>query len=254
MSEPENFLSRWSRRKREAAEAVADAADETHHGAARPEPVRPSESGNPAPQSVASRSERAAAEKGEPAEPTEPEFDLSKLPSIDSITAETDIRPFLAPGVPSALAQAALRRAWIADPKIRDFIGVAENQWDFTAPGGVPGFDLSRPTGEITRVVSDMLRSRPKESVPEPDIVSEGKDLETGAPSATSEPVSTSHRIVNEPAADGERQEFAAEQRRTPQPMIAQREEDVAAPQNNSAQQNDDGRARRRTHGRAIPR
>jgi hypothetical protein len=38
------------------------------------------------------------------------------------------------------LARAALRRAWLADPAIRDFIGLSENSWDFTAPGGVPGF------------------------------------------------------------------------------------------------------------------
>jgi hypothetical protein len=29
---------------------------------------------------------------------------------------------------------AALRRAWVSDPVIRDFIGIAENQWDFTNP------------------------------------------------------------------------------------------------------------------------
>src|SRR5207245_615081 len=43
-------------------------------------------------------------------------------------------------GVPAALTRAALRRAWSADPAIRDFIGLSENSWDFTAPGGVAGF------------------------------------------------------------------------------------------------------------------
>jgi hypothetical protein len=38
------------------------------------------------------------------------------------------------------LTRAALRRAWSADPTIRDFIGLSENSWDFNAPGGVPGF------------------------------------------------------------------------------------------------------------------
>jgi hypothetical protein len=33
-----------------------------------------------------------------------------------------------------------LRRAWLADPAIRDFIGLSENSCDFNAPDGVPGF------------------------------------------------------------------------------------------------------------------
>ena|SRR5437868_2471234 len=32
-------------------------------------------------------------------------------------------------------------RAILADPAIRDFIGLSENAWDFTAPNGVPGFE-----------------------------------------------------------------------------------------------------------------
>jgi hypothetical protein len=38
------------------------------------------------------------------------------------------------------LTRAALRRAWSADPGIRDFIGLSENSWDFNAVGAVPGF------------------------------------------------------------------------------------------------------------------
>jgi hypothetical protein len=38
------------------------------------------------------------------------------------------------------LTRAALRRAWSADPTIREFIGLSENSWDFNATGGVPGF------------------------------------------------------------------------------------------------------------------
>jgi len=38
------------------------------------------------------------------------------------------------------LTRAALRRAWESDPAIRDFIGIAENQWDFNDPDAIPGF------------------------------------------------------------------------------------------------------------------
>jgi len=67
-------------------------------------------------------------------------FDPASLPSIDSITADTDIVAFLKFGVPTELMRAALRRAWTSDPAIRDFIGVAENQWDFNDPNGMAGF------------------------------------------------------------------------------------------------------------------
>jgi hypothetical protein len=69
-----------------------------------------------------------------------PAPDLSLLPPIESILAATDIRPFLQAGVPADLTRAALRGAWAADPAIRDFIGIAENQWDFNDPAGIPGF------------------------------------------------------------------------------------------------------------------
>ena len=88
----------------------------------------------------------------------EPAFDLSKLPSLDSITAATDIRPFLARGVPSALTRAALRRVWTADPAIRDFVGLAENAWDFTDPNAMPGFGPLETTDEVRRMIADVVR------------------------------------------------------------------------------------------------
>jgi len=38
------------------------------------------------------------------------------------------------------LTRAALRHAWASDPAIRDFIGLAENQWDFNDPNAILGF------------------------------------------------------------------------------------------------------------------
>ena len=70
---------------------------------------------------------------------TEALVDAASLPPIASIEAGSDIRSFLAPGVPQELTRAALRRAWVTDPAIRDFVGRSENCWDFTAPDGAPG-------------------------------------------------------------------------------------------------------------------
>ena len=141
MADSEAFLSRWSRLKREAAE-------------------HPDALGEPAPKDqMAEQSAdlEGAANATEPTVDAPPSIDLSALPPIETITATTDIRPFLATGVPVELARAALRRAWVADPKIRDFIEIAENQWDFTAPETIPGFGPLKAIDDIRRLVADVL-------------------------------------------------------------------------------------------------
>ena len=117
MSDGEGFLARWSRRK---------------HAAAR-------KRGPVAPPSKQADAQPLAGMAGV-ASQSEPVVDLAELPAIEAIGADSDIRAFLAPGVPATLVRAALRQAWSADPAIRDFIGLSENAWDFTAPAGVPGF------------------------------------------------------------------------------------------------------------------
>ena len=84
-------------------------------------------------------------------------FDLASLPPIESITGASDIRAFLAPGVPPELTRAALRRVWTADPAIRDFVGLAENAWDFNAPGAIAGFGSLEMTDELRREVMRMV-------------------------------------------------------------------------------------------------
>lgn len=135
MSEPKNFLTRWSRRKLDSVgqqDAVAQGENTP------PQSPRPETENLPA----ATESVAAAAQ-----------FDPATLPPIESIGADTDLLPFLQAGVPPALTRAALRRAWTADPAIRDFIGLSENAWDFNAPNGVPGFG-TLATEEIRRLAS----------------------------------------------------------------------------------------------------
>jgi hypothetical protein len=136
VSEPEKFLSRWARLKREAAETPDAAAPEAA--------------------ATGSRADTPAAEETASAAPTL-EFDLSTLPPIESITATTDIRAFLAPGVPPELTRAALRRVWVADPAIRDFVGIAENQWDFNDPNAIPGFGSLGPLDDVRRLVAQVI-------------------------------------------------------------------------------------------------
>lgn len=106
---------------------------------------------------------KCAAEYGRDAASDDPApaFDPASLP-IESIQAAADIRPFLAAGVPIELVRAALRRAWITDPTIRDFIGIAENQWDFTKPDGVPGFGPLDLTSDLQRLVFALIGDDPQ--------------------------------------------------------------------------------------------
>jgi hypothetical protein len=93
---------------------------------------------------------------------------LETLPTIDSITATTDIRGFLKPGVPDSLKHAALRRAWVTDPAVRDFVGIAENHWDFNKPEDIPGFGLLDPLWAIGRLVPPASALRENVNVQEP--------------------------------------------------------------------------------------
>jgi hypothetical protein len=138
MSDPDNFLSRWSRRKLEVSQDAGPA-----------DPLATQEPGN-------DRTSAKAAPDGAPV-PVEPDFDLASLPPIESISAQTDISGFLAAGVPPELTRAALRRAWASDPKIRNFVGLADYAWDFNAAGSMAGFGPLEMTDEVGKVVGWMV-------------------------------------------------------------------------------------------------
>jgi hypothetical protein len=132
MSGSEGFLSRWSRRKRE--------------GLQESEPANPVDKPG---------EDDHASDKVSPhnaSAPAESAFDPASLPAIESITAETDISGFLAADVPSDLTRAALRRAWTSDPKIRNFVGLADYDWDFNAAGSMAGFGPLDIVGAVRKV------------------------------------------------------------------------------------------------------
>jgi hypothetical protein len=154
----DSFFARWSRRK---------------HAGTRP----PREKATPNPDTAEHNEASGAAPR--PAEAIVP----ASLPPIETITAASDIRPFLAAGVPPELTRAALRRAWIADPKIRNFVGLADYDWNFNSPGAMPGFgpieaddtvrrELSRLLGRMASVDAAATAPAPSES-PEQDFIRE---------------------------------------------------------------------------------
>jgi hypothetical protein len=253
MSDREDFLSRWSRRKRDAEKESAKPEDEVP--AADPAEQAPV---------VEAETAREFGAKPDGEEKEEPAFDLSSLPSIETITAETDIRPFLAAGVPAGLRQAALRRAWSADPAIRDFIGIAENQWDFTPGGNAPGFDFSTPSEEMRRAVVQMftgtssdekqrprgesgfdLEPEPLEPEPlEPDPLEQVPVVES-APEP--DQIAVSSENVDRDAASG------PTPLREPLPVSSVPERDVASQNDDAPQDEKPKLVAHRSHGGAMP-
>ena len=161
MSGDESFLARWASRKRGAA---------------------PTARGQPKPEDTPDGAASEAAAASVAPEETLSLFDPASLPPIEAIGAGSDIRPFLAAGVPADLTRAALRRAWSADPAIRDFTGLSENSWDFNAPGGVPGFGSL--TAEDARRLLARMMEEPEASDPARPAASSLSDDQAAVPAA----------------------------------------------------------------------
>jgi hypothetical protein len=179
MSDRETFMARWSRRKRasaqegESVEPSAPADDAAAEAPQAADAPRPGERALEAPADARASDAPASHEEAS---------SVPQLPSIESIVAESDVRAFLAPGVPPELTRAALRRAWSADPKIRDFIGLSENSWDFNDPGAMPGFGPLELTEEIRQEIARMIGRSLGEDVPDapgpppPDLAEPGPE------------------------------------------------------------------------------
>jgi Protein of unknown function (DUF3306) len=221
MTEPGNFLSRWARRKYEAE--VLSGAQSRNSGTEPTVPPQPDMGAEPG-LDVAS-------------------LDLESLPSVESITENTDIRSFLTSGVPAELTRAALRRVWTSDPAIRDFIGIAENQWDFNDPNAIPGFGPLGGTDDVPALLMQALgrADRTADAIPNlaipplpvpTAVIASCDDLPKQPPSEILPPVD---------------------------PTVSARDpagEDAAAamPSSVTAVNGDTRQAKRRLHGSALPR
>lgn len=229
MSEQEKFLARWSRRKREggaeeaAASAKASAAQEKR-----------------APDAPANTANNSDAERPHEA------FDVSQLPSLDSISADTDIRDFLKPGVPADLSRAALRRAWAADPAIRDFIGLSENSWDFNSDemqgfGPLDSGDLHKMLAQATGTPDSVEQAPDTTAATSGDDANASDTASDGADAALESP--QQHETNQHAAAEVARET-------PPETEMLQSHNAHAAPQQDDS---DRPRPRRRNSGGALP-
>ena len=225
----EDFLARWSRRKR-AAEVA-------------------SEPPSPAPLADLSGKEGTKS-AAEPENGAAEEFDLSVLPSIESITASTDVTAFLRKEVPLALTREALRRAWVADPAIRDFVELAENAWDFNNPNAMEGFGALDCTPEevrdlVARIVGD--RSPVGEDDPNPAASQLQRDVANPADALRDNAANQTAMadVVGSGTAQVENDRERAEAR-PPAPSSSSPADGDSQPRDISVV--------RRTHGSALPR
>ncbi len=215
MTERGNVFLRWVRLKHEAKTTAQQA------------------------EAVSTSVEAVAEQPGINAAMQEP-FDPASLPSIDSITADTDIVAFLKSGVPTELTRAALRRAWTSDPAIRDFIGIAENQWDFNDPNGMAGFGrLNASESGVTFLAQ--LSSTPGEK---PDLLAEG---------ATPVERFASNAACSEPSKADQHGQIEARQSPSTDSIISSCAVAEAGAATNAAHGIADSPRSRRSHGSALP-
>ena len=252
MNDPDNFLTRWSRRKRTAADEPAPAPVDAEREHGVPETLR-----------AERLADGAAPAPPVDAAPTKPALDLSTLPPIESITAETDIRAFLAPGVPAEMRLAALRRAWAADPKVRDFVGLNDYDFDFHTPGAIPGFGPLAMTDDLRREVLRIVGTLQPEPEPATPPMAVAQAAEPAAPMVPAQlPAATEEtNAPSSPAASAATDDAGA---RLGQPnrdqdevtggqAITQRNKEHVAAQQKHSPAEDLHTFARRGHGRALP-
>jgi hypothetical protein len=209
MTSPESFVSRWARLKRSSQ---------------IPNGTEPAET-------TIVQPEIAAA--------ADPVFDPASLPSIEAVDLNTDIRGFLQSWVPAELTRAALRQAWASDPAIRDFIGIAENQWDFNDPSAISGFGPLPEGYDVSGLLSQALGGRDRLAATIPEMSETVERL----PSAVTD------REPADPGLNGP-QSADAESGSLPDDRSGER----AAPENDQVAEANDRPPNHRRHGSALPR
>lgn len=132
----ESWLSRWSRRKDEARREVTEPSGEVRSADVPPQPKADESTANGF---VAPTSAEAGG--GVPAAQPEREGGSvqarENLPSIESITYESDFTPFMNPAVPEATRREALRKLWQSNPLLANLDGLNDYDEDYSMIGMV---------------------------------------------------------------------------------------------------------------------
>lgn len=229
----DGFLERWLSRKRAALREGKARADE-----AREENAPVPEGGDmAAPQPAAIPEETApeaetAGEDGSRQDAPITEEELARLPPVETATRE-ELRAFLRRGVPGTLRQAALRRIWVLNPRIRDHVDPAlDYAWDFNEAAARAG---PLASADATRLLEGMLLGRKASSAaPAPAAETDGTPA-AGQAAGAADPAP---EAPAPPTGAGDGQQGTAEEKLPP----------------GSSQEDEVASARPRRHGSATPR
>jgi hypothetical protein len=218
-TKPERFsLSRWSRRKLEASRAKPEREPLS-------EPAPPPASG-PAP---ADEARSAATERAEQRPGLE-------LPSVESLTIDSDFTPFLGPEVDDTLRRAALRKLF-RDPRFNVMDGLDVYIDDYTQATPIPEdvlgklaharyiFDPPATRMNAHGFIEDVPQERPVLPVANQDPASASAQRPDERPRFPGDADERVHPSL--PSAMGEAQAAAERLRATPEPRSAGSVEDA---------------------------
>jgi hypothetical protein len=191
------FLGRWAKRKQDVQRQDAAQTDII------------SSPSKDAPVNTETPPSALRQTQGEGLDKTNAATEELPLPSLDSIVPGSDLTAFFQNHVPEALRTAALRKLWVTDPDIRNFIEMADYQWDFNNPDSIPGWSSSvdgvdikgmlekvmgieKPASDVSpHTLPAMAHENPEQSSPEPQVGEQSarpeamKDIRENTESAT---------------------------------------------------------------------
>jgi hypothetical protein len=115
---------------------------------------------------------------------------VEEPPPVETVELK-DIAGWLKRNVPEAWKLAALRRLWVADPTIRDFIGPADYAWDWNTPGSVPGVGPLRDIDDAARLLARAVGQGPKPPTPRPQRAAPKRVAPNAPPPAVAQPAAS---------------------------------------------------------------
>ena len=172
-------LSRWSRRKLAAKRAPADAPERAPTDATAAVAAT-------APDAVAPLSSAVV----DVAPPIVDEAAAPPLPPVESLSIESDFRPFLAPKVDEDTKRAALRKLF-ADPHFNVMDGLDVYIDDYNKPDPMPPGMLEKIVGVYDRLAAESAEEKAREA--------EAEALAATAPSNDDAPATATPPVTDEP-------------------------------------------------------
>ncbi len=144
----DGWLGRWSRRKIEAGKAARSSSGAKAMPELSPLPASPRETRGEAadaapagPASAAGGSDKASGETEAGAcheSGPEANDEVAKLPPVETLSYDSDFKPYLASGVPEGLRREALRKLWRSNPMLANLDGLNDYDEDYSLVGKLP--------------------------------------------------------------------------------------------------------------------